>query len=363
MSTPSNNPSYLVPFIAIIALTVIGTLFIYNKPTTQFPKNWVPQWKMGENFQFPRRALASVAKNGFLYVIGGVDEQGQYVKTVEFAQIRKNGHIGPWQATSALNVGRFYLAAVVVGNSIYALGGGSGPVGDDNYPVPTVEMASINQDGSLSEWRVISNMQLPRRGLKAVVINNRIFAIGGYSGIFLKSIEHAAVKSDGLLGDWQLDPQQAKIDRYIHSAALHQNTLYLLGGHVQRSDQMSYGDVESSSINSSGYLSPWLIEQSRLLIPRFIAAAFATNSHLYIAAGHNGSNRLKNVEFASINSNGRVGQWRTTTALNIARSAAAAVVDNNFVYILGGIGDQQVLNSVEIAQIASNGHLGHVRQN
>ena len=363
MKKPDSNPSYAVPFSVIIVLALIIVLFIYSKPTSQFPENWTHQWKLVKSFKFPRRALASVETNGFLYVIGGVNEQGQYVKSVEFAKIHENGDLGPWRTTSALNVGRFYLAAVAVGNSIYALGGGSGPVGDDNYPVATVEMASIQKDGSLSEWRIVSNMQLPRRGLKAVAINNRLYAIGGYSGIFLKSIEHVAVDSAGMLGSWQIDEQQAQVDRYIHSAAVYENTLYLLGGHVQRSDKMSYGDVESSTIGSDGSLSPWLIEESRLLMPRFIAASFATKSHIYIAGGHNGSKRLNHVEFASIYNNGRVGQWRTTTALNIPRSAASAVVVNEYVYILGGIGDQQVLSSVEIAKVATNGHLGHIREN
>ncbi len=360
MNKPGKNNQYAAPFILIFILTLIAGLFVYNKPINQYPENWIAQWKMGKNFRFPRRALASVEANGHLYVLGGVNEQGQYVKSVEFARIGKNGDLGPWQTTSALNVGRFYLAAVVVNNSIYALGGGSGPVGDDNYPVASVEMASIHKDGTLGDWQIISNMRLPRRGLKAAAVDNRIYAIGGYSGVFLKSIEHVTVNSDGTFGTWQVDAQEAVVDRYIHSAALYQKTLYLLGGHVQRSDQMSYGDVESSEINPSGYLSSWSIEKSRLLNPRFIASAFAMNHHLYIAGGHNGRSRLKNVEFAPIYSNGRVGQWRTTTPLNIARSAAASIVVNNYAYVLGGISDQKVLNSVEIAMFAPNGHLGHI---
>lgn len=363
MNNSDNNSQFAAPFILIVTLTLIVVVFIYNKPANQYPENWIAQWKMGKTFQFPRRALASVEANGHLYVIGGVDEHGQYVKSVEFAKLGKNGDIGPWQTTSALNVGRFYLAAVVVNNSIFALGGGSGPVGDDNYPIASVEMATIQKDGTLGKWQVVSNMRLPRRGLKAVALDNHIYAIGGYSGIFLKSIEQTTVNSDGMLGSWQIDEQQAVVDRYIHSAALHKHTLYLLGGHVQRSDQMSYGDVESSQINASGFLSPWSIEKSRLLIPRFIASAFAVNQNLYIAGGHNGSNRLKNVEFAPIYSNGRVGQWRKTTPLNIPRSAAASVVTNDRIYVLGGIGDHQVLNSVEIADISPNGHLGHIRNN
>ena len=363
MDRPNQSSSYTAPFLVICVMTLIVMLFIYNKPGETYPDGWIAKWKLSNSFHYPRRALASVEVNGYLYVIGGIDEQGQYVKTVEFTKIDKNGSIGPWQTTSSLNEGRFYLAVVGLNNSIYALGGGSGPVGDQNFPISSVEMATIRIDGTLSEWKIVSNMQLPRRGLKAVAKGNRIYAIGGYSGIFLKSIEHASVNTDGSLSPWQIDEQEAILDRYIHSSAIYRDTLYLLGGHVQRSDQVSYGDVESSEITSSGFLSPWVVEKSRLLIPRFIATAFAVNQHLYIAGGHNGSNRLNDVEFAPIYSDSHIGRWRSTTPLNIPRSAAAAVVVNDYVYVLGGISDRQILNSVEMANVARNGQLGHIQDN
>ena len=101
--------------------------------------------------------------------------------TVEYAKINPDGSLSPWQATSALNEGRFYLAAVNVGDFIFVLGGGSGPPGDGNYPVATVERATIQPDGSLSNWVILDPMQTPRRGLKAIAYNHRIYAIGGYS--------------------------------------------------------------------------------------------------------------------------------------------------------------------------------------
>ena len=342
-------------------LATIAVLF-YNRPGTSIPDNWEPVWKMTQSFNIPRRALAAVATHNHVYVIGGVDANGDYATSVEYSTIGDHGELGPWRATSSLNEGRFYLAAVVSGSYIFALGGGSGAIGEDNRPVATVERAKINSDGSLSEWKILPDMHLPRRGLKAVSVNNRIYAIGGYSGVFLKSIEHAAVEPDGALGSWQVDPQQALLDRYIHSAAVNGQYLYLLGGHVQRTDKMSYGDVESSKILDNGYLSPWNIEKSHLLVPRFIASAFALRGHLYMVGGHNGGNRLKNVEFAPIHTDGRIGDWRATTPLNIARSAAATAVYGDYVYVAGGMSNDRVLNSVEMATAISNGQLGYSGQ-
>lgn len=361
MTKSIRSSSYAMPFLGILLLTLIGVFFIYNQPANPYPENWIAGWKITNSFQYPRRALAAVATKEHIYVIGGMNEQGQYVKVVEFAKINPDGSLGAWQTTSALKEGRFYLAAVTVDNFIFALGGGSGPPGDGNYPVATVERAEILQDGSLSEWQILGNMQTPRRGLKAISYDHHIYAIGGYSGVFLKSTEHTVVDNAGNIGDWLIDPQLATLDRYIHSATIHDDTIYLLGGHVQRSDKISYGDVESSIINpATGYLNPWIVEKSRLTMPRFIASAFTIGQRLYISGGHNGASRLNHVEFASIDRNGHVGDWRTTSALNFPRSAAATAVFGDFVYALGGMGNQQILSSVEFATAAPNGHLGYV---
>jgi N-acetylneuraminic acid mutarotase len=118
--------------------------------------------------------------------------------------------------------------------------------------------------------------------------------------------------------------------------------------------------LESSVINDLGYLRAWQIEPSKLLQARFIANSFALNNRLYILGEHNGAKRLKSVEFTKILRNGRVSSWSKTTALNIPRSAAATAVSGNYIYVLGGMGNSQALNSVEIATAPKNGQLGQV---
>ena len=123
---------------------------------------------------------------------------------------------------------------------------------------------------------------------------------------------------------------------------------------------MSYGDVESANISASGPLSPWTIEPSRLLVPRFIASSFALNNRLYILGGHNGSRRLKTVEYAKVFGNGSIGPWANTSPLNTPRSAAAVAVSGKYVYVLGGMGEANALNSVELATASRNGQLGYL---
>jgi hypothetical protein len=356
------NPkfTYLWPSLVLISLASLGVGILLWKTEPPHPGTWAAGWEKTTSLNLPRRALAAVANQTHVYAIGGIDDHGNYVLDTEFAPIADDGTLGVWQKTRAIKQGRFYIASVIVGQYLFLLGGGYGPIGGDNVPTARVERARINPDGSLSDWEPMPSMQLPRRGLKAVVANNRIYAVGGYSGIFLKSTEYATVNPDGSLTEWILDPEESNLDRYIHSASYLDGRIYLLGGHVQNSEIMSYGDVESSKISDSGALNPWEIQPSRLLEPRFIASSFALKNRLYVLGGHNGSQRLNSVEFAKVFSSGSVGAWSTASPLNTPRSAAATAVSGDYVYVLGGMGNTNALNSVEMATVSRTGQLGNL---
>ncbi len=188
--------------------------------------------------------------------------------------------------------------------------------------------------------------------------HNSLYAIGGYDGQFLKSTERAALNPDGTLGTWQVEQHKSIIDRYIHSAAGHGDTLYLLGGHMRDPTQASYGDVESSRFQPDQSLAPWQIEPDALLTPRLVAEAFTLNNYLYIAGGHTGSDRLNSVEVARIKTSGKLASWRYTTPLPQSRSAYAVATDKNHIYMLGGGGDGPPLNSVQMASANHRGDLG-----
>lgn len=352
-----------LPILGLLLLVIILLTVGLNKQDSGLPAGWQDGWLEVASFQYPRRALAATATNDYLYVVGGVDAQGQYVLPVEYAPILTDGRLGAWQTTSPLQKGRFYLATVNHRGYLYALGGGGGELGDDNVPLASVERAKINPDGSLQAWQQHSYLTTPRRGLKASVVNDRLYAIGGYNGQFLKSIEHLDLSATANTAQWQLDPEQAKVDRYIHAAATLGKQLFLLGGHVAKGGPMSYGDVESTLINADGWLEPWQIAETHLLNARFIASAFAVGDHLYLLGGHDGIRRLATVELASVSTHGKVGAWSLLTNLNHKRSATAVALSGKTVYVTGGMDDRGVLRNVEMTQVGQYGKLGYLPKN
>lgn len=306
-----------------------------------------------------RRALAAVSHNGFVYAIGGVNQNGAYVRETEYSRIDKNGNLSPWRLTSKLKQARFYLAAVALDGYIYALGGGTGPLGDNNQPIATVERAKIKANGSLAPWHTVSHMVTPRRGLKAVIYNRTLYAIGGYNGQFLKTVERTEIDTLGNPGQWVTEKNESIVDRYIHSATLSEQNIILLGGHMRNPDTVSYGDVEIAKIGHEQSLGAWRISNTSLLSPRFMAAAISVGHHIYIIGGHNGSKRLSSVEFAGINPFGELTPWQITSPLSKQRSAAAVVSYEDRILVLGGIGTDTVWNSVEMIRKLPDGTLVH----
>jgi len=355
-----NKQSGLLGPLLFILFVVLVVIWLSSGSSNQARQlNWTNAWQAVAPLQLARRAPAAATYNGFIYVIGGIDANDRYVQPVEYAAIQADGRLGPWRQTSSILEGRFYNAAIAHNGFLYTLGGGSGDTGKLNYPIASVERARINSDGSLGPWQTISHTLSPRRGLKAVIHDNTIYAIGGYDGRFLKSVERTTVQGDGSLSAWQMEQHESIIDRYIHSAAIAGDNIYLLGGHMRNSNQASYSDVESSKITINQQLSPWKIENHGLQTSRLVAESFTLGSHLYIAGGHTGQQRLSSVEVAKIADNGQLQPWRYTSALPVARSAYATATYKNFVYLIGGGGNDQPLRHVDMASANLYGELGY----
>jgi hypothetical protein len=81
------------------------------------------------------------------------------------------------------------------------------------------------------------------------------------------------------------------------------------------------------------------------------------NGYLYILGGGHGLTKYNDVQYAPLNSNGTIGTWANTTAINLTRSFANAVAYNGYLYIIGGYSGGY-LADVERAPINANGTLG-----
>lgn len=102
-----------------------------------------------------------------------------------------------------------------------------------------------------------------------------------------------------------------------------------------------------------------------LIVPRTSAGAVVANGHLYAIGGIRGGGLergfVKSVEFAKIQPDGSVKDWRLTSSLTMPRGFLKAVEANGYVYALGGETYRDglvLLNTVERARLLPTGSLG-----
>jgi hypothetical protein len=196
-----------------------------------------------------RMSFMTAVYNNYIYVIGGLDEDGLgyiYQSDVKYAPFNSNGTIGTWTGTSTA-MPRFSGAAVVSNGYVYVMGGSlSGAL---NTAVATVQAAPINSDGTLGSWQYTTSLQTPRMNFDAVSYNGFIYAIGGInSPTVLTSIESAAVLPSGKVSSWVTAGNLSTANNKF-AAVASGGYVYVIGGtnNTTRSQNIETGVLRSIS--------------------------------------------------------------------------------------------------------------------
>ena len=312
-------------------------------------KTGVAVWKKLEKLRHPRMAPAVVKVAGHIFALGGSDKKS-YLSSCERARLRDNGTLEPWKKIYSLNEPRGYAAAISHKGFIYVLGGANGEHGFNL--LNTVERAKVGADGSIGRWVVEENRLFSRRrGTTAVILGDYLYAIGGYNGEFLDTVERARIGPDGTLGEWELVSIMLE-RRYIHSSVFAQGRLYVIGGH-ERGSGGALGDVEFTQTDSAGEISEWQ-QAPTMKVPRYGAGAIEDKGHIFVLGGFDG-NYIDSIERASINPDGSLTPWKLVSTLPRPLNSPGVVTDGDVVYVIGGSNGNKYFPDVETAAIDDNG--------
>lgn len=113
------------------------------------------------------------------------------------------------------------------------------------------------------------------------------------------------------------------------------NFLYVLGGSPNA--QSGYADVYVAPIHANGTIGSWT-STTALPSQRYALTAAAYGGYLYAIAGTpSPQSGLAQVLYASINANGTIGSWNTTSALPSGRYFHSSAVYNGHLYVMGGL--------------------------
>ena len=173
LSIPTRGMKFFSLAVLNNKLTIVGGLD--NKVPTNKLYSWDEEMREWSECCPPmptaRRSTTSVTYESYLIVIGGA--LADTVTLVEVLDIPNQ----TWYTGPSLPENMYNVHAVVVGNSLYLLGGNSTSVW--HCSLPTLIMGAINAVYSLLQlWRKLSS--LPYRCSAAALLGKHLLAIGGH---------------------------------------------------------------------------------------------------------------------------------------------------------------------------------------
>ena len=230
-----------------------------------------------------------------------------------------------WSVGPSLDTPRWAFGAAAVGGDLYAFGG----INDGT----TANVSSHETSDGASPWVAgLATLTTARNQFAAVVLNDRIYAIGGDTITGCCAVSAAVEEYDPVTDVWTAVADMPTA-RELPAASALGSEIYVLGGGIGPGGSPNILDtveVYDAAGDSWSTAAPLNTE-------REAAVAAAANGKLYAIGGENligGRQPLDSVEMYDPGSN----TWADVSPLPQPRSFAAAVTLSNKIYVFGGIG-------------------------
>ncbi len=136
--------------------------------------SWADQPQLPGKLSTPGIALSSY---GDIFVSGGWTGNAAS-RAVYSARIQPDGSLGPWGERTPLPSPLFRHAMATRGGFLYVVGGRD----DQLRAREDLYVAQIGSDGSLSGWRGPFKLARPSYSHQAIVLGARLYVLGGYDG-------------------------------------------------------------------------------------------------------------------------------------------------------------------------------------
>ena len=204
-------------------------------------------WEYENSLLDPLSSSQAVVFKDYIIMLGGFDGR-KWTKNITIAKLTEKGKLGNWLYMHPLPSSIGESQSLLYGNRIYLLGGYDGY----NYST-SVYTATIEDNGSISEWENCTNLPIPVRKTSSIILNNNIYIIGGYDGSPVSEIYVSSINSDGSLTEWK---EFGKLPEPLFNTKLIEvkNALYLIGGN---DSELHSSKVYKANIIQNKYLLGW----------------------------------------------------------------------------------------------------------
>lgn len=188
--TWSKGPALPRPLAAYALAVWNGKLYLfggwdgadYRRETLVFDPQ-AGSWVEGPDMPGPRAFAGAAMLKDVIYIVGGADGRSYLADLLAFDPRAAGANASAWTAKTRLSQPRAGLGVAAVGNHLFAVGGsqGEGETFNEQY------------DARLDAWSRLGTPVLGAwRNLAAVPLNNKLHAVGGWSGAYLDAHEQYA---------------------------------------------------------------------------------------------------------------------------------------------------------------------------
>ncbi|OLE45185.1 MAG: hypothetical protein AUG14_01725 [Candidatus Rokubacteria bacterium 13_1_20CM_2_68_19] len=157
---------------ALVALLLSGCIGFRTDSPAPVDQSMSGTWTALAPLPAPRQEVAVAALEGRVFAIGGFNDSGEPVASVDVYDPAAN----EWQSRAPLPVATHHAAAAVAAGRLYVIGGYTG--GRLRWATSSTV---YEYDPARDAWATRAPMPTPRGGLAAAGVGNRIHALGGTS--------------------------------------------------------------------------------------------------------------------------------------------------------------------------------------
>ncbi len=322
-------------FVTALIVTLTASIVLSSPHYTKID-GWVATTPLPQ-------ALANrnaVVHGDYLYFIAGKSASDAPVGSIYVASILDNGSLASWTVAGALPLAVYLHAIAATDTDLYVIGGWDG-----NQTRTEIWRAPFAANGGLGAFVKISDYPTGIDLHDAVIVQNRLYIFGGWTGRDpLSAVRYAEILPGGL-GPWQTTSALPR-PLYRLSAETFNNRVYVTGGF---DNATARAEVYVATVSPNGSLSAWAAV-TPLPTGVFFHETVIHDGQLLVLGGRNISNEYSDVYAADINADGSLGAWLPQPSLpeSLHRFSAVTVTrnDSDYVYILGGLHGADYRNTV-----------------
>ena len=284
--------------------------------------------------------VGAVLGQTYLYV-GGSDGTAA-TADVYLSHAVGTGNIDTWSAGPALPEARSDAASVVVGSTLYVIGG----TGPDGTPTTTTFSITIRNDGTLGDWVTEEKLALPepRSGASAVAVSDGLVVLGGTDGTAAtRSVWKSQNDSSGKPGAWAA--QEPLAEANVDAVAVHVgDIIFVAGGRneagsVVATVQQGFVGGPNATPEDPNIVSAWRYSaDTNLPGPRTDMSGFTANGGIYLQGGSDGTGPRTETLWATPDAEGVIPAWQhlPQTDLGYGIEGGAGVVSGSYAFVIAG---------------------------